>query len=162
MKPTSQWFTNRTDIAPTAVGFILNKLEQFDLTKLDEFKLLPLNRIQPFHGLCTYPKRTAKRSRTFEHQYKIRCSVNIRRDRWPVTIEEGIGTWSKVNGGQRLWGWITEKVTYASVEEAAVFVAGHEAFHFLRCTRQVEGRNTQAQANAYGIAWLKEFRKETC
>jgi hypothetical protein len=73
---------------------------------------------------------------------------------WPYEVDEAIGTWTK---GRR-WGYEYQRVVFADIEEAAVAVAGHESFHFLRHSRQVPGRNTEPSANRYGIAWLEEFR----
>ena len=36
---------------------------------------------------------------------------------------------------------------------------GHEAFHWLRHSRQIPGANYETQANQYGFAWLDEWRK---
>jgi Zn-dependent peptidase ImmA (M78 family) len=40
-----------------------------------------------------------------------------------------------------------------------IWVVGHELFHYLRDTRQIEGKNTEAQANEFGLKCLKEFQR---
>jgi len=37
---------------------------------------------------------------------------------------------------------------------------GHEAFHFLRRTRQVSGRNVEWQADAFACDLLEKWRAE--
>jgi Zn-dependent peptidase ImmA (M78 family) len=41
-----------------------------------------------------------------------------------------------------------------------VWIAGHELFHFLRHTRQVEGIQRETRANRWGFKWLREFKAE--
>jgi hypothetical protein len=43
-------------------------------------------------------------------------------------------------------------------EEAFVWIAGHEAYHWLRHSRQIPGQNYETQANRYGFLWLDEWR----
>jgi hypothetical protein len=47
----------------------------------------------------------------------------------------------------------------ANIEEDMTCLLGHELYHFLRHSRQIEGRNTQAQANVYGFVCLREFKR---
>jgi hypothetical protein len=54
--------------------------------------------------------------------------------------------------------YITQPVCYASAEEFAIMLAGHEVYHFLRDSRQIPGRNSEPSANRYGLSWLEEFR----
>lgn len=43
-------------------------------------------------------------------------------------------------------------------DEAIVFIIGHEYFHFLRNSRQIPGRNTEAQADVHGELLLDMWR----
>jgi len=43
-------------------------------------------------------------------------------------------------------------------EELIVWIFGHEIYHWLRRERQVPGRNTQNQADGFGIDILREWR----
>jgi len=52
-----------------------------------------------------------------------------------------------------------EEETAKGTNEHIVWLTGHELFHFLRKTRQIEGRNTQNQANGFGIKCLREYRR---
>jgi len=143
-----------------AVEFIYSQIQHWDTSKIDWFKCLPLNKRVPLHGRCTYPKRIRKGSRKFLHQYQIRCSVNVREDYWPRRFGWFIGTKTvKLGSGGSAWTWIEEEVVYHSAVEALIWVAGHECYHWLRHSRQIPGKNTQCQANKFGLNWLYRFRE---
>jgi hypothetical protein len=55
--------------------------------------------------------------------------------------------WIRVRGSTRL----------QTLDEAIVWVVSHEAFHFLRRSRQVAGRNTEIQADAFADGMLRFF-----
>jgi len=42
-----------------------------------------------------------------------------------------------------------------------VFLVAHEAFHYLRKTRQVEGGHGQIEADAFALEMLKQYRDVT-
>jgi hypothetical protein len=56
--------------------------------------------------------------------------------------------WYRVIGATRL----------ANLSEAIVWVLAHEAFHFLRHSRQIPGRNTEIQADQYADEMLRFFQ----
>ena len=58
----------------------------------------------------------------------------------------------------REWIRLRADTELASMNEALVWLLGHEGFHFLRGTRQVPGRNTEIQADAFADACLARFR----
>lgn len=148
---------NKADL-PIAEKFILAQLSKYDTSQVDWFKLLPLS-VKPFHGYCKYPQREKKYSRKFLNGYQIRCSVNVNPSCWPYGWDENVGTWQKKINGILHWGYKQKRIILMSSDEAAVFLAGHEVFHFLKHSRQIDGQNTQCQANKFGIEWLEEFRK---
>jgi hypothetical protein len=45
-----------------------------------------------------------------------------------------------------------------SEDEVLVFLVAHEAFHYLRKTRQVEGRHGEIAADAYALKMLEHYR----
>lgn len=144
-----------------AAAFISEALEPFDISRLDLFRLYLYRRNtragEPWVGTCYFPRRERPRSRRFIHGYSIR--VGVRRDHdWPHVTHEVTGSRS-LGPAKHEWEYLRTRVEIASVEEALVFVAGHEAFHFLRHSRQVPGRNTEPAANRYGLEWLHRFRR---
>ena len=42
-----------------------------------------------------------------------------------------------------------------------MFLVAHEAFHYLRKTRQVEGRHGEIEADAFALEMLKQYRDVT-
>lgn len=139
---------------PDVLTFAQEQLAPYDLGELDWFKLLPLPK-ERFHGECLFPKRKAPRSRELEHGYRIRCSV--RSDELFPVFEEVV-TGSEKAATPRGWRYLTTELALLDLEELAVFVAGHEAFHFLRHSKQVPGRNSEPQANLNGLRWLQEWK----
>ncbi len=139
---------------PEVVAFSSKQLAAYDLSKLDWFKFLPLPK-ERFSGMCSYPERTKPRARSFKHGYRIRCSVrpdaNYRHREEVVTGTEKLNTRGD-------WQYLTTVVDFEELEEMAIFVAGHEAFHFLRHSRQITGRNTEPQANLHALRWLQEWK----
>ncbi|HEU0079721.1 MAG TPA: hypothetical protein VFQ76_18830 [Longimicrobiaceae bacterium] len=59
----------------------------------------------------------------------------------------------------RAWELIRARTVVQDTGEAVVWIVGHEAFHFLRRTRQVPGRNVEA--DAFADALLRRFREES-
>ena len=45
-----------------------------------------------------------------------------------------------------------------SEDEVLVFLVAHEAFHYLRQTRQVEGRHGEIEADAFALKMLEHYR----
>jgi hypothetical protein len=45
-----------------------------------------------------------------------------------------------------------------SEDEVLVFLVAHEAFHYLRKTRQVEGRHGEIEADAFALKMLEHYR----
>ncbi len=41
-----------------------------------------------------------------------------------------------------------------------VFLVAHEAFHYLRKTRQVDGRHGEIDADAFALNTLEQYREE--
>jgi hypothetical protein len=45
--------------------------------------------------------------------------------------------------------------------EVLVFLVAHEAFHYLRRTKQVEGRHGEIEADAFGMRMLEQYGEES-
>ena len=152
-----------------AATFVWRRLRRHDLELLEWFKLLPLHGHHLLRGLCRYPVRAAPQSRVLAQGYRITASANVRPAIYPhryslaigsVTHEVGESNGRRARRRRREWSYVLEEVTFRDPAETLVFVAGHEAFHFLRHARQIEGRNTEPGANRYGLEWLREWREE--
>ena len=134
-----------------AVGsFVRAKLRGFDLSRLDRFRIMANRGTSRYHGICMFPFNGLG--------YRVRVSVRMNQS-FPYRERKAVSTWRKGAGtGGVVWGYSFREVVFADVHELAVFVAGHEAFHFLRQSRQIPGRQSETQANAYGIDWLERWR----
>jgi hypothetical protein len=132
--------------------FLERKLAEFDQSKLEYFRLYDRTRQTATVGVwgrCTYPSRKQKLG------YRIRCCVSIMDGAFPYPAKYAIGT-ERLSDGDWKWVWRADK--FWSKAEAFVWVAGHEAFHWLRHSRQIPGANYETRANRYGFEWLDEWR----
>jgi len=130
------------------------------------------------YGMCYYPARKKRDRVGIKAYYRISCTVaqkiipfqiDTRRKplyknpdgTWPP-VPEGCkkGAWNSANnnGKVREWWSIIGQTNINTFDEAAVWLFGHEIFHFLRRTKQVPGRNTQIEADVFGDALLYCFR----
>ena len=134
------------------VAFVLAKLCAFDTGNLKYFRLYDRTNQTATAGVwgrCTFPNRKKKLG------YRVRCSVSIMAGEFPYRAKYAIGT-KPID--ETHWEWIWREDLFRTKEEAFVWLAGHEAFHWLRHSRQIPGRNVETQANRYGFAWLDEWR----
>ena len=64
-----------------------------------------------------------------------------------------------VRDGKRVqWKRLYRPVELRSEEEVLVFLVAHEVFHYLRRTRQVEGRHGEIEADAFALKALEQYR----
>ncbi|HUP25773.1 MAG TPA: hypothetical protein VNB06_22890 [Thermoanaerobaculia bacterium] len=149
---------------PEAAAFVWRKLRAHDLGRLEWFKLLPLSGHHLLRGLCRYPLRAAPRSSELWQGYRITASANVLPSFYPHRYALAIGSVTREAPARSrrrpAWSYVLEDVTFRDAAETLVFVAGHEAFHFLRHSCQVPGRNTEPGANRYGLGWLEGWRSE--
>lgn len=145
---------------PNVLAFVEDQLKDFDLRLVEWVKLLPLTGRNLWHGRCDYPVRVKKGSPKFRTGYRIRVSVTILEGMYPATAEIRTGTASfDLENGMTVWRYVYENDEFADVEELAVHGLGHEFFHMFRHSCQIEGQNTECQANRFGQFWLHEFRE---
>lgn len=131
-------------------AFVMQQLAGFDLSKVREFRLYRSMGKQRLAGHCQYPHKKSKRT-----MYRLTAGVNLALS-YPWMYEAPVGTTQHVGGA---WSYVLEHVTFATPEEVLVYLAGHEAFHFLRHSRQVSGRNGEPSATRYGLEWLARWRR---
>ena len=141
---------------PHIVQFVLNKLTDFDTSKLESIKLLPLNRKAILHGCCIYPCRMRLRGRIVERGYRLRASVNIEMS--PPFVYHH---WGRIPSNSHKQGWYSGAVTFKfhDLEECALHTLAHECFHFLSHSKQVKLKNTEANANWWADRWIQEYAR---
>jgi hypothetical protein len=126
-----------------------------------------------FRGVCKSPRKGSGR-------YRINCSVS-KHAQYPIAYYMRVsplyrnpdGTWPKAPEGHKVGDHYTATRTRRSVQwkrlyrtlelrsddEVLVFLVAHEAFHYLRKTRQVEGRHGEIEADAFAMKTLEQYRE---
>lgn len=146
--------TARDGSWPEVIRFVNEQLAEFDLSHVDWFKL-GHTYIRPYSAHATYPKRRKKGSREFVHGYRITVSVHPEPTHYPYHEDVVTGTEQLEVG----FKYERTPVKFENRSELMVFLVGHEAFHFLRHSKQVPGRNGEPAANRFGLEWLDKWRK---
>lgn len=77
---------------------------------------------------------------------------------WPPTVKQAHGPVVVDKRTGRRWKRVYGTTEVANLAEGIVWIFAHEAFHWLRKTRQIPGRNNEVAADAYADARLEEFR----
>jgi hypothetical protein len=125
-----------------------------------------------FRGVCKSPLKG--------RGYRINCNVS-RHTPYPITqfmrvsplYRNPDGTWPKVPEGHKVgdhyvatrngrsiqWKRVYSPLELRNEDEVLVFLVAHEAFHYLRRTRQVEGRHGEIEADAFALKTLEQYRE---
>jgi hypothetical protein len=124
-----------------------------------------------FRGVCKMPRNGGG--------YRINCNVSSHAA-YPIyqymrvspLYRNPDGTWPKApeghlvgdryvarNNGQGVqWKRLYLPLELGNEDEVLVFLVAHEAFHYLRKTRQVEGRHGEIEADAFALKMLEHYR----
>ena len=128
-----------------------------------------------FRGVCKMPRGGGG--------YRINCNVS-RHAAYPIYQYMRVsplyrnldGTWPEVpegckvgdryvaarsNGESVQWKRLYRPLELRNEDEVLVFLVAHEAFHYLRKTRQVEGRHGEIEADAFALKMLEHYRDES-
>jgi hypothetical protein len=63
-------------------------------------------------------------------------------------------------GGKNVqWKRLYRPLELGNEDEVLVFLVAHEAFHYLRKTRQVEGRHGEIEADAFALETFERYRE---
>lgn len=142
-------------------------LEAFDLGQLEWVRIdNGRGQYEGVYGRCWFPDEGKG--------FRISCQVPgpypmKQRTYLKPVYRQPDGSWeSKPKGarvaqhweaeGGREWLTVYRNVPIQDQDEAIVWIIGHEAFHFLRKTRQIRGRNVEWQADAFGCDLLERWR----
>lgn len=127
-------------------------------------------RLTGAYGRCWYPTKKLPFCRLscqvpgpFPHRLQTRQTPIYRRSdgSWPPVpkgCKKGTYCTSTRNGVTTEWFRIVGHTNLETLDEAIVWIVSHEAFHFLRRTRQIEGRNTEIEADRFADHQLAFFR----
>jgi hypothetical protein len=124
-----------------------------------------------FRGVCKSPSKGHGR-------YRINCNVS-KHTPYPIAYYMRVyplyrnadGTWPEVPEGHKAgdhyvatrhgniqWKRLYWPLEIQSEDEVLVFLVAHEAFHYLRRTKQVDGRHGQIEADAFALKTLEQYR----
>jgi hypothetical protein len=99
--------------------------------------------------------------------------VGVQCDRDPGVAD---GTWPEVPEGHKVgdryvatrddgtriqWRRLYCPLELKKEDEVLVFLVAHEAFHYLRRTKKVEGRHGKIEADAFALRILEQYREGT-
>ncbi len=76
----------------------------------------------------------------------------------PYGLKRGQEFVSRRNGKTRRWIRLYGTTALDSEDEAIVWIVAHEAYHYLRRTRQIPGRNVEIDADRFSDEALDHFR----
>jgi hypothetical protein len=156
----------------SAIDWSRDLFARYDTTEMASIRIgKGRGRASGVYGQCTYP-------RVDFPYYSIRCYVpgpfpcliSTRQSPiyrqldggWPPIPEgcvEGIYCRAEKGGVVREWKRVIGYTEALTQEEGIIWIVAHEAFHFLRRTQQLPGRNTEIEADKFADEQLKSLRK---
>lgn len=164
--------------APRAVAWVQAFLALYDTSMLGWVRIdrgreyrdrygRPYRKYSGLYGRCWYPTQRQPTVRIscqvpgpFPTQIITRRKPVYRRPdgSWPPEASQATGPVLRDRRTGRQWRRVYGTTRVNSLEEAVVWIFAHEAFHWLRQTRQIPGRNTEIAADAFADAQLARFR----
>lgn len=159
----------RTDASRLVEQFILNRLDQYDLSAatiyvtLREDGALRKNPTSVRHLLPAPPKGRGSTKWRSWMEVKIGL-IAAHKVEWPIQAEVKTGT-KKIDDEvavvlmRKDWYFETEDIEWADPAEALAFAAGEGLHKVLVRLKQVKGRAVGTEARRFAIQWLGEFRE---
>jgi len=156
------------------LGWVRDRLGAYDWAKVDWITVRRgRSERYAFRGVCKSPTKGRDRYRIncnvsghipYPITYYMRVSPLYRNPdaTWPEVPEGhkvGDGYISIRNGKRTQWKRLYRPLELRSEDEVLVFLVAHEAFHYLRKTRQVEGRHGEIEADAFALRILERYRE---
>jgi len=144
----------------------------FDLSRVDWIRIdKGRGRCRGVYGRCWYPAKKKGYRISCQVPGPFPCDISLRlppiyitdanrpesAETFAATLPPGqrLGAWVTSSNG-RAWVRVRGTRPIADINEGLVWLLAHEGFHFLRRSRQVPGRNTEIEADAFAEAeWSK-------
>ena len=168
------WRLDKALEGSDGLEWIRERLEAYDWSKADWLSVRRgSSERYAFRGVCKMPRNGSG--------YRINCNVS-RHTAYPIyqymrvspLYRNPDGTWPEVPEGHKVgdryvatrkgeslqWRRLYRPLELRSEDEVLVFLVAHEAFHYLRKTRQVEGRHGEIEADAFALKMLERYRNE--
>ena len=164
--------------APEALAWVKEFLSRFDTSLLGWLRIDfgrehrdRQGRIYyKFHGVygrCWYPTKKQPSIRlSCQVPGPFPCAIITRKKpiyrgsngTWPAEAKQNRGPVYCDGSSGRQWKRVYAKTTVKNLNEGVVWVFTHEAFHWLRKTGQIPGRNNEIEADAFADQMLGKFR----
>ena len=125
-------FSGETKKFKQTIEFFEEKLKYKDCSKI---KLIKLYFGHSFYGICHLPYIN-------RNNYIIKCRL-IRDDEYPSPLKFYVRKFDIKSQTNTIKKFSLECNNF---KEEMIWLAGHEFYHYLRHTRQIKGKNTEAQA----------------
>ena len=156
------------------LGWVRERLGAYDWYKVDWITVRRgRSERYAFRGVCRSPRKGYG-------QYRINCNIS-RHTQYPIAYYMRVsplyrnldGTWPGVPEGHKAgdryvanrdgkrvqWRRLYRPLELRSEDEVLVFLVAHEAFHYLRRTKQVAGRHGEIEADAFALKTLEQYRE---
>jgi hypothetical protein len=167
------WRVDRVLEDSEGLRWIREGLESYDWSKADWVSVRRgRSEKYAFRGVCKMPRDGCG--------YRINCNVS-KHAAYPIyqlmrvspLYRSSNGTWPEVPEGHLVgdryvaarsnaqsvqWKRLYRPLEFKSEDEVLVFLVAHEAFHYLRKTRQVKGRHGEIEADAFAMKMLEQYR----
>jgi hypothetical protein len=164
-----RWMVRLDDAAPTeGLDWARGFLARYDTTRIEWIRIdRGRGAYQGVYGRCWYPSPDRP-------SYRISCQVpgpfpcHIVTRRSPLYRREN-GSFPRAPAGCRRttrciddrtgreWYRVIGVTEAPTLDAGIVWIVAHEAYHFLRRTRQVPGRNDEIRADAFADEQLAAF-----
>jgi hypothetical protein len=160
-------------VAERGLDWAHDFLSHYDTSQLAEVRIgKGRGKARGVYGRCWYPSQSSASYRIscqvpgpFPYRIETRRPPIYRREdgSWP-SLPEGCVTGlhckaAEVSGELREWRRVIGFTEAESVDEGIVWIVAHEMFHFLRRTRQIDGRNTEIEADSFADEQLANLRR---
>jgi hypothetical protein len=167
------WRVDKAQEDSEGLRWIRERLEDYDWSKADWVSVRSgRSEKYAFRGVCKAPRNGCG--------YRINCNVS-KYAAYPIYQDIRVsplyrnpdGTWPEVPEGHRVgahyvaarsngqsvqWKRLYRPIKLRNEDEVLVFLVSHEAFHYLRRTRQAEARHGEIEADAFALKMLEHYR----
>lgn len=156
----------------TGLDWARDFFARYDTTALSSIRIgAGRGRARGVYGRCWYPTASVPHYRiSCQLPGPFPCSIPTRQPpvyrlsdgSWPplpAGCAGGIYCRAETGGVVREWRRVIGSTEVLTRDEGLVWIVAHEAFHFLRRTRQIEGRNTEIEADRFADEQLRLLRR---
>ena len=167
------WRVDKALEGSEGLRWVREQLRAYDWSKVDWITVRRgRSERYAFRGVCRSPSKG--------RSYRINCNVS-KHTPYPIIhfmrvsplYHNPNGTWPQVPEGHKVgdryvatrngrsvqWRRLYRPLEIGNEDEVLVFLVAHEAFHYLRRTRQVSGRHGEIEADAFALKTLEQYRE---